>query len=114
MDTGSTVEPGMSGNVSVMQESMSESQEDTFASEQDGSESEWVPESPTYPLNSKRAKMEQLQRIAESLGLPSSGTAVVTRQLIEGKLIEMEREMLRSSCKSQVRSPPYFQLMKVV
>ena len=51
-----------------------------------------MPKGPTYPLNLKRVKAGQLQRIAASVGLPTTGTAAVTRQLIEGKLMEMERE----------------------
>ena len=68
--------------------------QDDVASEQESGapELEWVPEGPTYPLNSKRITGEQLQRIAESLGLPSTGTVAVTRQIIEGKLLELEKE----------------------
>ena len=51
-----------------------------------------VPLGQTYPLNSKRVKMTHLQRIAESLKLPTTGTAAVTRQLIEEKLLELGRE----------------------
>ena len=51
-----------------------------------------MPKGPTYPLNSKSVKAGQLQRIAASVGLPTTGTAAVTRQLIEGKLMEMEWE----------------------
>ena len=35
---------------------------------------------------------EQLQKITQSLGLPTTGTVAVTRPLIEGKLLEVERE----------------------
>ena len=41
------------------------------------------------PLNSKWL---QLQQIASALQLPTSGTAAVTRQLVEGRLTEMDRE----------------------
>jgi len=65
-----------------------------MASQQESSdpELEWVLEGPTYPLNSKHVTGEQLQRITELLGLPSTGTVAVTRQIIEGKLLEMEKE----------------------
>lgn len=43
-------------------------------------------------MNSKRVKVGQLQQIAASLGLLTTGTAVVTRQLIERKLVKMDRE----------------------
>ena len=33
-----------------------------------------------------------LQQIADTLGLPTKGSAAVTRQLIEGKLMEMGKE----------------------
>jgi len=51
-----------------------------------------VPEGPAYPLTSKRLKVRQLQQIAWNLQLPTSGTAAVTRQLVESKLTEMGRE----------------------
>jgi len=79
MDEGSIVEPGVSADTSVTQESVSETQDDAFALEQEGSEPEWVPKGPTYPLNSKRVRGEQLQQIMEALGLPTTGTGAVTR-----------------------------------
>ena len=60
--------------------------------EQDESDAEGVPKGPVYSLNSKRLTALHLQRIADSLGLPTKGSAAVTRQLIEGKLIEMGKE----------------------
>jgi len=86
------VEPGVSADTLATQESVSETQDDALVSEQEGSEPEWVPKGLTYPLNSKHVRGEQLQQIAEALGLPMTGTGVVTRQLIEGKLVEMGRE----------------------
>ena len=60
--------------------------------EQDESDAEGVPKGPVYSLNSKRLTALHLQRIADSLGLPTKGSAAVTRQLIEGKLMEMGKE----------------------
>ena len=60
--------------------------------EQDESEAKGVPKGPVYSLNSKRLTALHLQRIADSLGLPTKGSAAVTRQLIEGKLMEMGKE----------------------
>ena len=51
-----------------------------------------MPKGPSYPLISKCVKALHLQQIAEALGLPTRGTAAITRQLIEGKLLEMDRE----------------------
>ena len=59
---------------------------------QDDSKTELVPKGPSYPLNSKHVKALHLQQIAAALGLPTRGTAAITRQLIEGKLLEMDRE----------------------
>ena len=57
--------------------------------EQDENDTKGVPKGPVYSLNSKRLTALHLQRIADSLGLPTKGSAAVTRQLIEGKLMEM-------------------------
>ena len=75
------------------------------SSGQDDSETELVPKRPSYPLNSKRVKELHLQQIAAALGLPTRGTAAITRQLIDGKLLEMDRDprIRRSSLKAQVR-----------
>ena len=67
-------------------------EKETLQESQSGSGSEGLPQGPTYSLNSKRLKAVHLQRIAESLGLPTQGTVAVTRQLIEGKLMEMGHE----------------------
>ena len=65
------------------------SEGDQHSSSEDTS---WVPVGQAYPLNSKRVKVAQLHGIAMALLLPASGTAAVTRQLIEVELLEMERE----------------------
>ena len=44
------------------------------------------------PLNSKRLVLPQLRVLASMLGIRVKATAAQTRQLIEGKLIEMDRE----------------------
>ena len=51
-----------------------------------------LPEGNVYPLNSKKIVADQLHRLAGMLGLPSSSTGSSTRQLIEGKLLEMGKE----------------------
>ena len=50
------------------------------------------PEGRTYPLNSKRLISGQLQALAKILGLPGGASMEETRQLIEGKLIELGHE----------------------
>ena len=50
------------------------------------------PEGRSYPLNSKRIVAVQLQALAEILGLPGGASTEETRQLIEGKLMEMGHE----------------------
>ena len=55
-------------------------------------EEESVLEGATYPLNSKKLVVSQLRRLAAMLELPSEGTAATLRQLIEGKLVELEYE----------------------
>ena len=44
------------------------------------------------PMNSKRLTKTYLSRIVEKLELPMKGSAEETRQIIEGKLLEMSRE----------------------
>ena len=44
------------------------------------------------PLNLKRLVLEQLRTLASMLGVTVKATAAHTRQLIEGKLLELERE----------------------
>ena len=47
-----------------------------------------IPLGKLLPLNSRRLTTYQLKKIAEGLGLPTTGSADETRQLIEGKLEE--------------------------
>ena len=51
-----------------------------------------VLEGATYPLNSKKLVVSLLRRLAAMLELLSEGTAATLRQLIEGKLVELEYE----------------------
>ena len=44
------------------------------------------------PMNSKRLTKTYLSRIAEKLELPAKASAEETRQIIEGKLLEMGKE----------------------
>ena len=53
---------------------------------------ELLPEGTTYSLHSKKLKTKQLQRIAGALGLARDVPAAQTRKLIEGKLVEMDRQ----------------------
>ena len=92
MGHGSIVDQLIPEDSPQRQEPGDEPRSNDSLSEQDGSKTELMPRGPTYPLNSKHVKAGQLQRIAASLGLPTTGTAAVTRQLIEGKLMETERE----------------------
>ena len=62
------------------------------SSEQDKDDTEYRPSGPIYSLNSRRLKVVHLQQIADSLRLPMKGTVAVTRQLIEGKLMEVDQE----------------------
>jgi hypothetical protein len=47
-----------------------------------------IPRGRLLPLNSRRLTTVQLKKIAEGLGLPTTGSADETRHLIEGKLAE--------------------------
>lgn len=49
-------------------------------------------EGDVYALNSRRLNATHLQCIAESLSLPKGGSMATTRQLIEGKLVELDYE----------------------
>ena len=49
---------------------------------------EEIPPGRLLPLNSRRLTTVQLKKIAEGLGLPTTGSSDETRQLIEGKLAE--------------------------
>ena len=49
-----------------------------------------LPKVPTYCLNSKKLKAKQLRGITEALDLPSTASAEDTRQIIEGKLRELD------------------------
>jgi len=56
------------------------------------SEEEIFPKGTTYPLNSKRIASGQLQSLAKALNLPTGASNEETRQILEGKLMELERE----------------------
>ena len=93
MDTAASVELASEDSSPRRErESREDPQSGNSSSEQDDSGTEWIPQGQSYPLNSKRLRIVHLQRIAESMELPASGTAAVTRQLIEGKLMEMGKE----------------------
>ena len=49
------------------------------------------PRGKVLPLNSKRLKTVQLQRLARALSIPTSASGDELRQLIDGKLEGMER-----------------------
>ncbi len=51
-----------------------------------------LPEGLVYPLNSKRLPSRHLHKLAEELGLPSKASADETLQMIEGALVDMNRE----------------------
>ena len=53
---------------------------------------EVLPRGRTLPLNSKRLTGPLVQQIAKSMGLPTSASLEDTRQMLEGKIGEMERE----------------------
>ena len=53
---------------------------------------EEFPEGKVYPLNSKRLTSSQLQALANALELPSGASSEETRQLIEGRLMELGHE----------------------
>jgi len=50
------------------------------------------PTGETYPLNSKRIVADQLSEVATLLDLPRGVSVAETRQLIDGKLLELEHE----------------------
>ena len=51
-----------------------------------------LPRGKMLPLNSKRLVLPQLRALALMLGISAKATVAQTRQLIEGKLIELDRE----------------------
>ena len=53
---------------------------------------EVLPRGRTLPLKSKRLTGSMVQQIAKSMGLPTSASLEDTRQILEGKIGEMERE----------------------
>ena len=56
-------------------------------------EDDELPEGKMLPLNSKKLVLEQLRTLASMLGIGAAkATAAQTRQLIEGKLLELDRE----------------------
>ena len=63
---------------------------DDFDSE-DKEEGSW-PKGIVYPLNSKKIVMEQLRRLVRILDVSLDGSLDTLRQLIEGKLIQLDRE----------------------
>ena len=60
--------------------------------EESDEEDPTLPKRNVYPLNSRRLVAGQLRRLAGMLGLPTSSTQASTRQLIEGKLLELGHE----------------------
>ena len=54
-------------------------------------EDEW-PKGTIYPLNSKRIVVEQLRRLARMLEVSADGSSDTLRQLIEGKLMQLDHE----------------------
>ena len=50
------------------------------------------PTGKTYPLNSKRIVADQIFELATLLDLPSGASGTETRQLIEGRLLELGHE----------------------
>ena len=55
------------------------------------SEDEW-PKGTVYPINSKRIVVEQLRRLARILDVSADGSLDTLRQVIEGKLIQLDHE----------------------
>ena len=66
------------------------------------------------PMNSKRLTKTYLSRIAEKVELPSTASADETRQLIEGKLLEMSKEPLNIKVELELREQGEFILLKDV
>jgi len=56
-----------------------------------GEEDEW-PKATVYPLNSKRIVVKQLRRLAKMLKVSTDGSSDTLRQLIEGKLRQLDHE----------------------
>ena len=54
------------------------------------SDKDEFPEGDMFPLNSRRIKGCWIQRIAEALELPGRASLEETRQMIEGKLMELQ------------------------
>ena len=74
------------------------------SSGQDNSETKLVPKGCNYPINSKRVKAVHLQQTVSTLRLLTRGMAVMTRQMIEGKLLEMDWEPKNAQVVTQATS----------
>ena len=68
------------------------SEEDNSHNENVSDNEETLPEGTAYTLHSKWLRIKHLQHIAGALGLVRDVPASQTRKLIEGELIEMERQ----------------------
>ena len=66
------------------------------------------------PMNSKRLAKTYLSWIAEKVELPSTASAEETRQLIEGKLLEMDKEPLDIQVELKQRELGEFILLRDV
>ena len=55
-------------------------------------ESDKIPQRKMLPLNLRRLVLKQLRALASILGICAKATAAQTRQLIEGKLVELDHE----------------------
>ena len=58
----------------------------------DNNEDTELPEGDAYTLNSRYLNATHLQCVAEPLSLLKGGSMATTRQLIEGKLVELDHE----------------------
>ena len=66
------------------------------------------------PINFKRLTKTYVFRIAEKVELPSTASAEETRQLIEGKLLEMGKELLNVQVELEQREQGEFILLRDV
>ena len=67
-------------------------EDDHLSSDADSREEDKWPKGTVYPLNSKRIVMEQLRRLAKMLEVSTDGSSDMLRQLIEGKLMQLDHE----------------------
>ena len=85
------VEPVEIANEDQGEHSSHHSEQDS-RDESESDDAETLPKGTPYSLYSKRLRLKYLQQIAGALDLAKDASATQTRKLIEGKLLDMDRQ----------------------